>query len=383
MLSAARIGLLALATGAATLAASCGAGEEPRGSSQDLLNQRASEGAPASDGDGVLRREPIPEAHATQLIVHLRHVDAKRYDPDAIFVYHPDQSRFVPWDEHPEGGFEFATNSRSLRDAREVPEAHPDLRILLVGDSHADGLVSNDETLTALLEERLAADDPSRTVEVWNASLSGYTFYNYLGVLEKHLDLEPDVFVVAFYPGNDFLECLYYRHYFDRTTLPEGWQNYGSGEVWREVAEQYTMAAGAQAFSQLDYFQEHPSELPLAAETARLVMDEIARTCAEHGIELHVLLVPPAIAVEPELHAATFEPIGELLGIGPAELADLERLSDDLLAHLDAAGVPTIDGREALAGRSEPLYWLLDHHLNVAGHAALAEALYAALTSRE
>jgi hypothetical protein len=96
----------------------------------------------------------------------------------------------------------------------------PALRILVTGDSHTDGVCNNSESFTNLLEAELSAAHPGEAIEALNAGKGAYSFYNYLGVLERLLPLRPDVFVVAVYGGNDFVESLALRHTFEHGAPP-------------------------------------------------------------------------------------------------------------------------------------------------------------------
>jgi hypothetical protein len=90
------------------------------------------------------------------------------------------------------------------------------VRVLVTGDSHTEGVCTNAESFTHLLEGALADARPGAAVEAINSGLSGYNLYNYLGVLEKGRALGPDVFVVTVYGGNDFAAAVQLYRYFER-----------------------------------------------------------------------------------------------------------------------------------------------------------------------
>lgn len=95
-------------------------------------------------------------------------------------------------------------NSLGLRDI-ERPEAKPDgvKRVLLIGDSHVEALqVPLEAAVGRQLETNLRQANES--IEVVSAGVSGYgTAGEYLFFRERGWKLEPDLVLLAFYPGND------------------------------------------------------------------------------------------------------------------------------------------------------------------------------------
>jgi lysophospholipase L1-like esterase len=98
-----------------------------------------------------------------------------------------------------------AINQMGLR-GREVEreKAPGSLRLLVLGDSYAEGLqVSWDDLVSTRLEKALN-DGPGPKVEVVNAGVSGYGTADELLLLEKlGWSLDPDLVLVAFCVHND------------------------------------------------------------------------------------------------------------------------------------------------------------------------------------
>ena len=105
-------------------------------------------------------------------------------------------------------GQELVTNSKNLRD-REYEFAKPDdgKRILVLGDSFAWGYgVANNDIFTEVLETRFARDQ--MPVEVINTGVSGWgTDQQYLFFANEGIKYTPDIVVLAFYLGNDPINC--------------------------------------------------------------------------------------------------------------------------------------------------------------------------------
>jgi hypothetical protein len=197
-----------------------------------------SRSVPAADAQSLW---PMPEQHFT-------------FDEFMGYRYKSHQSYENPWPEYPGGWFEKRTNSLGLREDGELPDPR-DFLVVVAGDSHTDGLCANRDGFPALLERRLASEHPRHVIEVLNTGCTGYSFHHYLGALRKFLPHDPDVFVVAFYGGNDFLDMVRAWHYFEDTSMPPR-----SREYWDKIerAQKIGSAGVANLFNQLLYFQFYP-----------------------------------------------------------------------------------------------------------------------------
>lgn len=109
------------------------------------------------------------------------------------------------WHTSVDGRWQFITNSKGLRDQRELAYAKPPgtYRVLSLGDSHTQGYeVRQEATFSAVLERHLGAH--GRKVEVLNAGISGFSNAEELAFLENEGHrYQPDVVVLGFF-ANDF-----------------------------------------------------------------------------------------------------------------------------------------------------------------------------------
>jgi hypothetical protein len=257
------------------------------------------------------------------------------------------------------------TNSLGFREDTEVRAVKPDLRVLVTGDSHTDGVCENADSFANVLEALLAKQEPARSVEVLNAGLGGYSFYNYLGVLERYRDLDPDVFVVACYGGNDFLESLKVWHYFRRTYGRGPGTDYNAKVRAAQVELGSLVDFESQSLRQAATFEEVPEDVESALSAARGVSAEILRQCERDGVKLVCVYIPPATNVQPWLLEPALSRALELLEISPEALAASDRIADLWLAFLQERGVATLDLRPLFRAATEPLYWKSDHHIDV------------------
>jgi lysophospholipase L1-like esterase len=298
------------------------------------------------------------------------------YDPDMVARHKPSKRFRQRLAEHPRRGWRLVTNSLGLRDDDEVAAEKPDARVLVVGDSHVDGVCDNADGFPQVLERALAAEHPERSIEVLNGGTGGWSFYNYLGALEAWADLAPDVFVVTVYGGNDFYGALDLHHYHRREPLP--------ARDTRTVAKlvrlsKENMGIPSQFYNQVAYFHDHPDEEAAALAMAVDVTAEIARRCAELGAKLLVVYLPPYAHGQPERYAPYLALAQEHLPLPAGAVAVDERLADAWLARLAADGVRTVDLRPAFRAAEEALYWESDHHVGLAGQRRIAAELHAAV----
>ena len=128
-----------------------------------------------------------------------------RVDPLTGFSPRPGVSGWV----HDEGDAFVRINSKGFRDRDHTIEkpAHT-LRIAVLGDSMTEARqVDVSQTFWSILEQNLRSCPglEGRTPEVMNFGVSGYgTGQEYL-LLERIWPYEPDIVLLAFYPGNDVL----------------------------------------------------------------------------------------------------------------------------------------------------------------------------------
>lgn len=293
------------------------------------------------------------------------------YDPIRIFRYRGNMHETFPWPEYPGGEWTRVTNSEGAREDHEFPDPPPDLFVLVAGDSHTDGFCDNSASYSNLLELALGKSHAGKSVEVYNTGVSGYSFYNYLGVLESLLDRKPQVFVSTFFAGNDFFEALKAQHLYAGSVPPSRTRGY-----WDKVTRAAALSteALAQGLNQLLYLRENPDQATLALQAARSAASEIQRLCAENNIDWIPVYLPSPIDLpfpewqELRAHAK------EALTLSDADFEIANQLADQLLATLRERGADVLDLRPIFRAQSQPLYWS-DLHINLRGQEVVAQEL--------
>jgi lysophospholipase L1-like esterase len=325
--------------------------------------------------DSTLVREFVTEEDAQHLFPALKRDEAARhvYDPQTYFRYRAGLDYEVKFPEHPEGAYRVKTNSLGLIATHESEPR--DVRVLVAGDSHTAGVCSPSEGYPALLEVALGEQLGGRSVEVLNSGVGYYTFYEYLGALEKYLPLGLDALVVVVYGGNDFLESVRLRHWFAHTKQPmPGVDYWAKMSAFEEACNRPKVWVG-QSVSQLLYFATFPEEEEASLATGKEVLSEIARICDAEDVHLVVAYLPPMWDVQLERYDGEFPKVRDSLSIGDRAVRGMHPLADALLAHGHALGVETVDLRPAFAAHPGAPYWRSDHHISLEGQRLVAEGV--------
>ena len=134
-------------------------------------------------------------------------INAKSYDrsvPGKGSTYMPGA-----YYRHTKEGFsEGYINSHGFRDYERSYEKPKDtFRILVLGDSYVEALqVALQDSFTAILEKTLNENSTSTKFEVLNLGQSGFgTADEYMRYLNFGVQYSPDLVLLAFLTGNDFL----------------------------------------------------------------------------------------------------------------------------------------------------------------------------------
>ena len=338
---------------------------------EELLERSAGGAGRAAENEAAGRfRYWLDEADARTLIGGF--AEGFLYDELVYYVRRPNVEKEIAWSEHPDGSFWLRVNDIGLHEDAALRTGPFDLRVLVTGDSHTAGTCNNSETFAGVLESALAEELPRSSTDVINSAEGGYSLYNYLGALRKYGHLDVDVFVVCVYGGNDFFGML--RPY----RLFHGLPSVGVDAELRRamnVGQELHPSAMAQAVRSIQFFATHPETIGPALDAALGLVDEMRAMCAERGIDLACLYLPTLCEVDWEHDAVRLEPLFEAIGLERSDLDVHARLGDGFVAGCDRLGLPVLDLRETLADQPEPMYWRADHHLSVAGHARIAEAL--------
>ncbi|NOT32508.1 MAG: hypothetical protein HOP15_18860 [Planctomycetes bacterium] len=333
-----------------------------------LLSACSKGGAPAPGAAQLAFQHDEAFLHAYK---ELLPDEMKCYDPLAVIAMRPGQTWSFAWPEHPEGRIRRATNGRGFNEDAETAVEKRGLRILVSGDSHTEGVVSNEESFPNVLERFLRAAGRAQA-EVLNAGV-GYTGpHCYLGMLRKHLDLAPDLFIATLFSGNDFMDDLRVAYLQGLPGEPQPDEAYYA--PLREAEAAWPTPCW-QGVNQAYRFKRFPVEAARALDAVEGSFADIQDLCSERGIRLLVVVLPTKYDVDLTEQRAEFARLAEHLGLTAEEMGMNERLAGELIARLKGRGVACLDATPTLRSEKEPAYWRRDHHLSSRGHLKLAELL--------
>lgn len=303
--------------------------------------------------------------------------EADYYQKDEIagHAHRAYAERIYPWPEHPSRKVILKTNNLGFREDQDtaLEKAEGVTRILVGGDSHTDGVVNNRESFPNLLENLLNESQRSG-YEVLNGGVGHYGFQNYAGFLKKHLSLKPDVYMVAVYTGNDFLDMArFLEENGTPAKRPEDYEKILHSQI------EDGAAALSQSLNQVYYFRAFPEMKEKVLEAAAGVFAEIQSECDSRNILFWVVLLPAKADVEWASDRSVLDAVKKGLKLTPEDLAINEELKESLKAFLAAKGIPYLDLADAMKGQKEALFWKRDHHLNDRGHRLTAERIYQAI----
>jgi hypothetical protein len=283
----------------------------------------------------------------------------------------PSVSRWIDFAEHARGGYTFRTNSLGMMEDDEVLPTRPDLRILVVSDSHGVGLCDNSESFTHRLEASLLSTRPTRSTEALNASVGGYSFYNYLGVLEEYVKLRPHVFVMGVYGGNDFGPMLQLQRYYHRRPpyRDDAWPL----ELTRSLVPKHI---GTQELLQAQYFRTNPEDIDVSIETADAITMEIERICKANDIVLLVMYIPTPFLTQARFFTDEAKFSLEKTGLTLDHLRVVDRIANNWIQRARGRGVEVLDLRPTFERSNERLFnSQIDCHTNVKAHALMGQLL--------
>ncbi len=291
------------------------------------------------------------------------------------------------------GGVRIRTNSLGLRDTEIQPKQPEEFRILSLGESTTFGHgVENNQTYSALLQDKLGEAEFDRPIRVINAGVSGYTSFQSLQFLKQSsAGLRPDL-VLFYHEINDFLPSSLRANDFMSSVPRSGSATDEAGLMCtdrqyyrsRKRSVHHGMMAISAIYRSINYFVSRSAiaafqsqngqrmiwpnvmtpaglrqlELPsrVSAEERREIMDELLDYC--HRNEIQLVMIHPAYR-------------------------DSKRHECDLTHSCQQNSVPMFEAFDSLhgGGHDDELY-LDSAHPNPEGHRRVARDLAQFLISQ-
>lgn len=321
----------------------------------------------------VLERRRFPEKMLRGL--HPMKSELLVSDPVAHVLRRPNESRVIRWPEHADGQFTIVTNAHSFREDGPTP-AHTDAtRVVVIGDSHTEGMVNNSESFPNLLEGLLDARAGEGTHDVVNAGVPGVGPLEQLGQLRRCLALQPQLVVMVLFTGNDFQGARNSACFF---------AGGGLGRIAREQEEfvrpiseiRKRWSQSAQGFHQAYDFKVRPDHFELAVGATIQCYEAMVRLCRKRSVGFLVVALPSKFEVDDDDGLGHMESMLDELGLTRDDYNVNRRLTEAFLETVEKElGVPILDLHETMRSAPDALFWSKDHHLNVRGHELVARAL--------
>ncbi|MEM9379539.1 MAG: hypothetical protein AAGB93_06260 [Planctomycetota bacterium] len=307
-------------------------------------------------------------------------VEAQLYEYAAELCIRPRPSvrMSLPLPDDSADSYEYSTNALAMHRDVEPSAAGVDVRVLVTGASNVQGVCSNGDAATGILETRLAGRRGGATVEVLNAACGAYNFFNYVAVLERFAYLQPDVFVVIAYTGNDFFGSVRMWRLFGGYGAPDDDVVVDPRRLL-EDDDPFVRALAGLEVGQIAAMMNNSSSEQHALCASCSATLEIARICHERGIEPLFAVLPSPLTGQPGAMADARARVESLLDLpeGAIDLAD--RIGDRWLEFLEDRGLRHCDLRPSIRAADERLYFERDGHLNLAGQRVVAETLAPAI----
>lgn len=257
----------------------------------------------------------------------------------------------------------------------ELPSPLDRPAVLMVGDSHLDGVVGTEDNVATQLEEALgAAGAPSY---VLNAGCGFYSLWQHvLRARDLMQRYRPRVVVVVVFLGNDFLdlENVTFPHLDDSLReLPPGAltePETTSARLLELAIPAPYEAAFWQGMNQALYLQQRPERLPILLRKAAHAIDALQAAGAQHGATIVWALLPSFDLVFAEHAQGLGKVADEVVRSGIQR-----RLRDGFVALLDERKAQVVDFEPAFRADGKLDLYALDFHVYVRGHRLMADVL--------
>ncbi len=326
---------------------------------------------------GRLPRLAFTEAEARRLFPIQHHQN--EWHARSYFARRPNLELRRKMEDHPSGSWLLETNSLGMRRADDPSSEQPDLRVLVVGDSHLDGLLNNDESFASELERRLQRAHSGQSVEVLNAARGGFSLYSTLGAMERFLYLKPDLVIVGVSGNNDFTDLLQLGHIFDGDDIEL--RQDSELKVLGGIAAELRPAVSA-GFGAMYYGRLHPQELEFGVARASAICREMQSVAHAAEAELLFVFVPSPSALSWQQEPNSFAEVRKILGLGAEHLLRERELAQGFIEGLRSEGCRVLDLGVVLESEPDAFFWLSNFHLNIVGHRMLADGLEPELSSQ-
>ena len=185
--------------------------------------------------------------------------------------------------------------------------------------------------------------------------------------------MNPDVFVVLAYAGNDFFGGIKQWRFFRGMGPASGGKYSGTALLESDIAFERNLLG--LEIGQVAYTLNNPEDEIMALCVACSAANEIVWLAKKRGIQVVCACIPPPLVGQPGPMAAVRSRVEAQLALPPDAIDLSDRIGDRWVEFLEDQGMHFCDLRPAFRASQEPLYYADDGHINPAGHRLIGEAL--------
>ena len=272
-------------------------------------------------------------------------------------------------------------NSKGYLDTEFKAEKGDTYRILGIGDSFTRGAVPYEHNFLTLLESQLKQGNPR--IEVLNLGIAGTGPKEYLAqLMEEGLGLAPDLVLLSFFTGNDFMEVRRDFTHKEPSSYLVSFIRFLLKIRPRYLAEMVRFCDDCPTFDHDGYlaiegdrsgiYRKDDADFRKLCEEAVDYLIRIRDLCRERGSQFVVAVVPDELQINPVLKRQ----LQKQLSI-PEAGWDLSLPNTMLVGRLTEAGINVIDlfGYFEEESRHQRLYRPRNTHWNIAGNQLAADVL--------
>jgi hypothetical protein len=294
-------------------------------------------------------------------------------DSLAMFVHIPNIKIYDNWGTPQQKlTTERKTNNLGFREDKDIVEKlENEYRILVTGDSHTDGVLKhNTESFSNIWEKQLNVSDSTQYHNCINGALGKYTFRNYYGFLKKYKYLQPNIFLINVFTGNDFREAAIFED--DRTSTSNVFRSLRMLLHRKFQSNAQKKIPYTQGLEQTLFFDSFPNEKKRMMKIAKKYLLQIKKLCEQENIQLIITLLPSKLDVNPKFR----KEIQELYNLDDKTININQQLTDTFINFLKTEHFQYYDLKPTLQNTTEKMYWDQDLHINPNAHRSIGDFLF-------
>jgi hypothetical protein len=310
------------------------------------------------------------------------------FQPSYFFYNESHNKRFRGKSSASDGKFKL--NSLGFKDKEFTQKPVNGYRIVALGDSFAFGVVPYEANYLTLVETSLQKNYPN--ADLLNMGIVGTGPVDYWELLrDEGLSYEPDLVLLSFFIGNDFVGPKRRRWYelsyvttliYRASKVARNYQgpltrasssNY-CDDCATMTEERYLKVEGQRSKKYIKGYKRFSRSV----DVAMTYLEKIQALCKQRGAQLVVVLIPDELQINRDLQKAVRAKFHSHAADNDWDTALPNRT---LMTRLNKVGIDTIDLYDSFVavGARKSLYKPRDTHWNIAGNQLAADVISAHL----